>query len=208
MTHRRRTRSDGERTRDAVLRQAVSLATVEGLEGLSIGTLADSLGLSKSGVYAHFGSKQDLQLATVDEAERIFDVEVIAPALAAEPGLGQLRALGEAYLDHLARRTFPGGCFFAGAVLEMGTRPGPVKERIAAFQNRLTALVREFIVTAIDAHELPAEEDPDALTFEINGLILAANSSIVLTGDPKALELPRDLLHRRLGVRIEAASSA
>jgi AcrR family transcriptional regulator len=200
VTHGRRPRSDGERTRDAIVRKAVSLATVDGLEGLSIGNLADSLAMSKSGVYAHFDSKRDLQLATVDEAERIFRAEVIEPALAASPGLDQLRTLCEAYLDHLARRTFPGGCFFAGAVLEMGTRPGPVRERIAAFQHGVTALVRGFVVTAIEQGELAADEDPDALTFELNGLILAANSSIVLTDDPAVLELPRNLLRRRLGV--------
>src|SRR3954452_1928794 len=101
MVQVRRQRADGERTRDAILRQAVSLATVDGLEGLSIGNLADGLAMSKSGVYAHFGSKQDLQLATVDEAERIFRSEVIEPALAAAPGLGQLVTACEAYLDHL-----------------------------------------------------------------------------------------------------------
>ena len=137
MVQPRRQRADGERTRDAILREAVSLATVDGLEGLSIGNLADGLHMSKSGVYAHFGSKEQLQIATVDEAERIFRAEVIEPALAAKPGLGQLLVVCDSYLDHLARRTFPGGCFFAGAVLEMGTRPGPVKERIAAFQTRL-----------------------------------------------------------------------
>ena len=156
------------------MREAVTLATVDGLEGLSIGNLAGSLGMSKSGVYAHFGSKQDLQLATVDEAGRIFNAEVIEPALAAAPGLAQLVALCDAFFDHLARHTFPGGCFFAGAVLEMGTRPGPVKEEIAAFQRGFTALIRGFVVTALEQRELPAHEDPDALTFELNGVILAA----------------------------------
>ena len=206
MVQVRRQRADGERRREAIVREAVSLATVDGLEGLSIGNLADGLGMSKSGVYAHFGSKQDLQLATVDEAERVFRSEVIEPALAAAPGLGQLLAVCDAYLDHLARRTFPGGCFFAGAVLETGTRPGPVKERVAAFQSGLTALVRGFVVIAIDQHELPADEDPDALTFELNGLILAANSSFVLTDDPRVLELPRSLLRRRLGIRAQGAA--
>lgn len=204
MVQERRQRADGERTRDAIVREAVSLATVDGLEGLSIGNLADGLGMSKSGVYAHFGSKRDLQLATVDEAERIFRAEVIAPALAAAPGLGQLLAVCDGYLDHLARRTFPGGCFFAGAVLEMGTRPGPVKERIAAFQSSFTALIRGFVVTAIDQHALPADEDPEALTFELNGIILAANSIFVLRDDPDVLEMPRKLLRRRLGCRLPA----
>src|SRR6478609_11465788 len=151
----RRTRADGERTREAIVRAAVSLATVDGLEGLSIGNLAAALDMSKSGVYAHFDSKHDLQLATVDEAERIFQAEVIEPALAATPGLAQLVAVCDAFFDHLMRRTFPGGCFFAGAALEMGTRPGPVKEQIAAFQGRLTTLIRQFVTTAIAQHELP-----------------------------------------------------
>jgi AcrR family transcriptional regulator len=199
MVGARRQRLDGERTSNAIVRQAVSLATVDGLEGLSIGHLADGLGMSKSGVYAHFGSKRDLLLATVDEAERIFRAEVIDPALSAPAGLGQLLALCDAYLDHLARRTFPGGCFFAGAVLEMGTRPGPVKERIAAFQSSFTSLIRGCVVTAIEQDELPADEDPDALTFELNGIILAANSIFVLYDDPSVLALPRNVLRRRLG---------
>ena len=200
MVQQRRQRADGERTRDAILREAVSLATVDGLEGLSIGNLADGLRMSKSGVYAHFGSKEQLQIATVDEAERVFRAEVIEPALAAPPGLGQLVVVCDAYLDHLARRTFPGGCFFAGAVLEMGTRPGPVKERIAAFQSSFTALIRGFVVTAIEQHELPADEDPDALTFELNGMMLAANSTFVLRDEPQVLDMPRNLLRRRLGI--------
>ena len=178
----------------------MSLATLDGLEGLSIGNLAHALDMSKSGIYAHFGSKQDLQLATVDEAERIFQAEVIEPALAAEPGLAQVVALCDAFFDHLLRRTLPGGCFFAGASLEMGTRPGPVKEQIAAFQGRLTALIRQFVVTALEQHELPADEDPDALTFELNGSILAANTNFVLRGEPAALDMAKSVVRRRLGI--------
>jgi AcrR family transcriptional regulator len=196
----RRQRSDGERTREAILREAVSLATLDGLQGLSIGNLAGALDMSKSGIYAHFGSKQDLQLATVDEAERIFQTEVIEPALAAPAGLAQLVAVCDAYLDHLLRRTFPGGCFFASAVLEVGTRPGPVKERVAAFQNRFSALVHQFIVTALDQRELREDEDADALTFEINGIVLAANANFVLRGDPDTLEMARIVVRRRLGI--------
>ena len=182
------------------MRQAVSLATLDGLEGLSIGNLAGALDMSKSGIYAHFGSKQDLQLATVDEAERIFQADVIEPALAAAPGITQLVALCDAFFDYLARRTFPGGCFFAGASLEMGTRPGPVKEQIAAFQARLSALIRQFTVTAIEQHELTADEDPDALTFELNGIILAANTNFVLREEPATLDMARRVVRRRLGI--------
>jgi len=200
----RKQRADGERTREAIVRAAVSLATVDGLEGLSIGNLAAALDMSKSGVYAHFGSKQDLQLATVEEADRIFQAEVVEPAMAAAPGLGQVIAICDAFFDHLRRRTFPGGCFFAGAVLEMSTRPGPVKEQIAAFQTRFSAQIRQFIVTALEQHELSADEDPDALTFELNGMILAANSGFVLHGDPGALDMARTVVRRRLGVAVSA----
>ena len=137
----RHPRADGERTRAMILRAAASLATVDGLEGLSIGNLATATGISKSGLYAHFGSKQELQLATVDEAERILTAEVIQPALAARPGVAQLAAVCEAYFSYVERRVFPGGCFFAATALEMGTRPGPVKDRVAAIQSGFTALL-------------------------------------------------------------------
>jgi len=200
VTDQRKRRVDGDRTREAIVREAVSLATLDGLEGLSIGNLAAALDMSKSGIYAHFGSKQDLQLATVDEAERIFQAEVIKPALEAAPGLVQLVTVCDAFFDHLERRTFPGGCFLAGAVLEMGSRPGPVKEHVAAFQGRFAALIRQFVVTALEQHELPVDENPDALTFELNGIILAANANFVLRGDPAALEMARHVVRRRLGI--------
>src|SRR5450755_3354139 len=200
MPNQRKQRADGERTRDAIVRKAVSLATLDGLEGLSIGNLARALDMSKSGIYAHFGSKQDLQLATVDEAGRIFQAEVVQPALDAAPGLAQLVALCDAFFDHLLRRTLPGGCFFAAAVLEMGTRPGPVKDQIAAFQGGFTALIRQFVVTAPEQQEVPADEDPDALTFELNGIILAANANFVLHADPAALGMARNIVRRRLGI--------
>jgi AcrR family transcriptional regulator len=203
---RKQQRADGARTREAIVRKAVSLATVDGLEGLSIGNLAAALDISKSGLYAHFGSKQELQLATVEEAGRVFHAEVIEPALTAAPGLDQLVAVCDAFFDHLKRRTFPGGCFFAGAVLEMGTRPGAVREAIAAFQDAFTALIHDFVVTAIQQHELSTDEDADVLTFELNGIILAANSSFVLHLDPAALEVARTVVRRRLGIETTSSS--
>jgi AcrR family transcriptional regulator len=197
----RRPRADGERTRGAILRAAASLATVDGLEGLSIGNLAAAIGMSKSGLYAHFGSKQELQLATVQEAGRIFAGEVVQPALAAPAGLAQLEAVCEAFFDHLRRRTFPGGCFFAGAALEMGTRPGPVKEAVAAFQAGFVDLLRGFAATAIEQNELPPGEDPGQLAFELNGIILAADANFVLHDDAAVLGLARKVMRRRLGLR-------
>jgi AcrR family transcriptional regulator len=196
----RRPRADGERTRGAILHAAASLATIDGLEGLSIGNLAAATGISKSGLYAHFGSKQELQLATVDEAGRILDEQVVQPALAAPPGLAQLVAVCEAFFDYLERRTFPGGCFFAAAALEMGTRPGPVKERLAAIQSGFTALLGSFAATALEQHELPAREDPDRLAFELHSILLGADTKFVLNDDPAVLDLARQVVRLRLGL--------
>jgi AcrR family transcriptional regulator len=171
---------------------------VDGLEGLSIGNLAAAIGMSKSGLYAHFGSKQELQLATVEEAGRIFAEEVMQPALAASPGLAQLTAVCEAFFIHLERRTFPGGCFMASAALEMGTRPGPVKELVAAFQTQFVAVIRGFAAVAVEQGELPPSEDPDRLAFELNGIILAADTNFVLHDDPEQLDLARKVVRRRL----------
>ena len=196
----RKQREDGLRTRKAILLEAVSLATVEGLEGLSIGGLAKSLGISKSGLYAHFGSKQELQLATIDEAERIFDLEVIDPSAKAPEGIGQLVALCDLFFDHLQRHTFPGGCFFASAVLEMGTRPGPVKERVGRFQQRFIGLVLGYAVRARELGQLDPDEDLMILVFDVNGIILAANTSFVMNDDAAMLGVARRAVRRRLGV--------
>ena len=196
----RQPRADGERTRAAILRTAASLATVDGLEGLSIGNLAAATGISKSGLYAHFGSKQELQLATVEEAQRILDAEVIQPALAAHPGLDQLAAACEAFFSYLQRRVFPGGCFFAATALEMGLRPGPVRDRVAAIQSGFSATLRTFAATALEQHELPAREDPDRLAFELHAILLAADAKFVLYDDPAVLDMARQVVYQRLGL--------
>src|SRR5262245_2029781 len=120
----RRRRSDGERSRSAILREAAQLATVEGLDGLSISRLADAVGMSKSGLFAHFGSKEELQLATIEAARAVFVEQVIEPASAAPPGLERLRQLAENFLRHVEGSVFLGGCFFASVAAEMDTRPG------------------------------------------------------------------------------------
>src|SRR5215470_18168944 len=196
----RRKRADGERTRGAILREAASLATVDGLEGLSIGNLAAAIGMSKSGLYAHFGTKQELQLATVDEAERILSEEVVQPALAAPPGLGQLAAVCEAFFSYVERRVFPGGCFFVATALEMGARPGPVKDRVAAITSGFTALLASFAATAIEQHELPAREDPGRLAFELHAILLGADTKFVLSDDQAMLDLGRQVVRQRLGL--------
>lgn len=200
----RRTRSDGERTRAAILHEAVALSTIDGLEGLTIGNLADRLGMSKSGLYAHFGSKEELQLATVEAAAVVFQEEVVAPALAADPGVPQLIAFADAYVDHLDRRVFPGGCFFAGAALEMGTHRGPVQEKVAEFHGGFIQLIRDFAATAVRLRQLPRHEDPAALALELNGILLATDTRFVMYDDTGVLDLARRVVRTRLGVRAPA----
>src|ERR671938_1738425 len=124
---RTRRRSDGEQSRRAILDEAARLATVEGIGGLSISRLADAVGMSKSGLFAHFGSKEELQLATVDRATSIFDAHVLEPARRASSGIERLQRLGGGYLRYVEGDTLPGGCFFASVLAETDTQPGPVR---------------------------------------------------------------------------------
>jgi len=174
------------------------MATVDGLDRVSVASLASALGMSKSTVAAQFGSKLELQLATVEEAARVFDEEVVQPALAAAPGLPQLTAVCGAFFAHLERRTFPGGCFMGSATLEMNTRSGPVGELIARYQGQFGTLIRGFAATAVARHELPSSEDPGRLAFELNGIMLAADTNYALHDDPAVLDLARQIVHQRL----------
>src|SRR5258705_11882745 len=189
-----------ERGRDGIPGAAASLATKEGRDGLSAGTLAAALGRSEIGRGAPSGSRQELQLAAVTEAARIFDEEVVQPALAAPAGLGQLAAVCEAFLAHLERHSVPGGCFMASAALEMDARPGPVRDLIASLQARFGELINGFAVTALASHELSPGEDPGRLAFELNGIMLAADTNFAEHDDPAVLELPRQIGRQRLGV--------
>ena len=122
------------------------------------------------------------------------------PALAALPGRGQLAAACEAFFSYVERRVFPGGCFFAATSLEMGARPGPVKDRLAAVQSDFTALLRSFAATAIEQDELASHEDPDRLAFELHAILLGADTKFVLYDDPAVMALARDVVHHRLGL--------
>jgi AcrR family transcriptional regulator len=193
-------RADGQRTRAAILRQAADMATVHGLDGLTIGTLASSLGMSKSGLYAHFKSKEELQLATVEEAGRIFDEQVTAPALRAEPGIGRLVAVCDEFFDYLDRKCFPGGCFFAVTALEMGSRPGRVHERVRQLHGGFVEMLRQNSADAIALKQLDVTENPEALAFELNGIVLAADVHFVLHDNEAVLDIARQAVRRRLGI--------
>jgi AcrR family transcriptional regulator len=196
----RRRRPDGERSRRAILRAAAELATVEGLEGLSIGRLAEETGMSKSGLYAHFASKQALQLATVETANEIFDVEVVQPALETPAGRERLVALCDAYLSHLQRDVFPGGCFFAATAADFGMRPGPVRDAIKDAWTAFEGLVAELIEEARARQEIPDEPETQQLAFELIGFLGGANASFVLFRDPVVLERARRAVRTRLAV--------
>src|SRR4051812_37312657 len=156
----RRRRSDGERSRAAILREAARLATVEGLDGLSLARLADAVGMSKSGLFAHFGSKQELQLATIEAASAIFEHLVIAPAEHEAAGVARLRAYVERFLDHVDEGVFPGGCFFVSAVGELGTHPGPDRDGALAFSGHWLELLAHQVGAAQAAGELDPAADP------------------------------------------------
>ncbi len=197
-TSKRRTRSDGERSRRAILEAATRLATVEGLEGLSIGRLAKEIGMSKSGLYAHFESKQDLQLATISAAEDVIGSEVIEPASEAAEGLPRLEALCERYLSYVERDVFPGGCFFVSAATEWDTRPGPVRDRVVDTYAGWMELFETNIRRAQELGELDADVDSSQLTFEIMAMLDQANSLYVLFRDPAVIERGRAGIATRL----------
>lgn len=194
----RRARADGERSRRAILEVATRLATTEGLDRLSIGGLAAELGMSKSGVYAHFGSKEELQLATIDAAEAIFDEVVVAPADSAEPGIPAVIALADGFLDHLERRVFPGGCFFACASAEVQSRPGPVKDRIAEFDRRWKERFIDQLRIAQRRGDVATDTDLEQLFFEIDAYLLYGHAAFAFRGDPAVLDRAAAAVRARL----------
>ena len=191
-------RARGERTRQAILKTAVDIASAEGLEGLTIGRLATKLSLSKSGLFAHFGSKEDLQLATVDAARAIFIREVIHPTFEAAAGLPCLWKLCDVWLGYVQRGVFRGGCFFAAAAAEFDSRPGPVRDRVAEIMKEWLATLQRAVIDAQQGRQLATDIDPAQLAFEINALEMGANWAFQLHGDKQAFKRARDSILERL----------
>ena len=191
--------SHGAKTRAAILRTAADVASVDGLDGLSIGRLATRLAMSKSGLFAHFGSKEDLQLATIEEARQRYVHEVIEPALAAGSGIRRLHALCEAFLSYLERGVFPGGCFFASAMAEYDAKaPGPVRDRIAHCQAQWMTTLERAAQDAQADGELPAGSDPGQLAFELEATLLSANWYFHLYADGTYIDRARRAVRARL----------
>lgn len=195
----RRTRAPGDRARAHIVEQAAQLATIEGLEGLSIGRLAEATGVPKSSVHALFGSKEELQLATITAARDSFITEVVAPALSSsDPGRDRLLALCEGYLSYVERRVFPGGCFFVAASAEVGARAGRVHDHVARIQQQWRDLLQREAQTAVANGEVDADTDPNQLAFELGVILAGTNIVSVLHDDLAAIARARTATHRRL----------
>jgi AcrR family transcriptional regulator len=183
--------SKGQASRATILLTAAKLATTQGLDGLSIGDLAAEVGMSKSGLYAHFKSKEELELATIETAAAIFEHEVLQPAARAVAGTERLRALVDAFLSHVERRVFPGGCFFAAVASELDTRPGPARDRVVHVLERWLSLLRQCVLDAQATGEIDPEAEVAQAVFEIQAMLLAGNFQFVMTNDPNRLAMAR-----------------
>ncbi len=198
---RRARRREPRRTRAAILERAVDLASIEGLEGLTIGRLARELRMSKSGLFGHFGSKEELQLATVAEASARFAREVVEPALAAPEGEPRLRALCARFIDYLERGVFAGGCFFGAASIEFDDRPGPVGDRIRDAIGAWIGYLEEQAAAA-------GATDPGLVAFELQALAQGANSAFRLFGDAETFGRARTAIETVIDREVQRSSRA
>lgn len=200
-------RLKGQSSRATILLTAAKLATTKGLTGLSLGDLASEVGMSKSGLYAHFKSKEELELATIETAAEILDREVLQPAMRAQGGTYRLKALVNSFLSHLERKVFPGGCFFASVAAELDTRPGPARDRVVEVLGKWLTLLRQCILEAQDLGEIDPNVEVAQVVFEIEAMLLAANFLFVMMNDPihlaQALKGVENVL-ARLAISVES----
>ncbi len=194
----KKTRADGERSRHAILKAAAELATIEGLDGLSIARLAEHVGMSKSGLFAHFKSKLELQLATIDTAAAVVQREIVEPTMAAKPGITRILTFADAYFAHLRNQVFPGGCFFISVAAEFDAKSGPVRDYALEAYNRILATFSEAIEEAQRIGEIDRREDLEQLAFELDSFLLCANFSFLFFRDPAAMRKARKAIEQRL----------
>ena len=188
----------GQRTRNSILEVAAALATEEGLDPLSIGRLAEATQMSKSGLFAHFGSKEELQLATVDHAARLFVAEVIDPARRAPKGLARIWALCDHMVGYAERQVFPGGCFFAATSFEFNNRPGPVRDRIEEMIRSWLSYLEHAVEQAQEAGELDAKVSARQIAFQLDAFAQASNAQYQLFRDPQVFDDARRAIQERL----------
>jgi AcrR family transcriptional regulator len=176
----------GEQTRAAILDAALRIVSKSGLDGLTIGTLADAIGMSKSGLFAHFGSREELLLAVLEHGQGEFVDVVMKPALAKPRGLPRLRSMFINWLDWTESAELPGGCPMIGGATEFDDKPGPVRDMLAAGQRAWIDVLRRAVRQAIDERQLGADTDPEQIAFEMFGIALVVHHHRRLLGYPKA----------------------
>jgi AcrR family transcriptional regulator len=196
----RRSAAAARETREEIVARAVAVASIDGLEGLTIGRLATDLSMSKAGLIGHFGSKERLQLAALEEATAIFTRDVWSPVADLPAGLARLRAIGDAWIAHLESGAFPGGCFLAAASMEFDGREGPVRDRVIVALDLWRSVIEHDVRTAVESDQLPLDTDPAQVWFEWNAAAIALNQAIQLFGDTGAANRARRLMRRAIGI--------
>ena len=191
----------GERTRAAILDEALRLVSKAGLDGLTIGTLAEATGLSKSGLFAHFGSREDLLLAVLEHGQRQFTDVVLKPALAKPRGVPRLRAMFTNWLEWTESAELPGGCPMIGGAAEFDDKPGPVRDTLAAGQRAWIETLKRAVRQALDEGQLARDTDPEQLVFELFGIALVVHHHRRLLGYSKARARALAALERLLASR-------
>jgi AcrR family transcriptional regulator len=194
----RRSVAEARDTHAAIVARAVDLASVEGLEGLTIGRLAGDMQMSKAGVIGHFGTKEELQLQALRAANAVFRREVWDPNAHRKPGLPRLLAICDAWIGYLERRVFPGGCFITAASCEFDGRPGRVREAVRNSVLLWRRVLEDEVRAAQAAGDLPKRTDPALVAFQISAIALATNQAIQLLGDDRGPTLPRAALRQLL----------
>jgi len=195
----RRTTAAVAETRAAVTEAAVDRASVEGLEGLTIGGLAGEVEMRKSSVFSLFGSKQELQRATLDAAVEQFTEEVWRPVADGPPGLERLLALCDRWLDYHRREVLPGGCFLTTATVEFDARPGPLRDAVSEVMKRWLGVLEREAAVAVENGELPDDTEPADVAFELNALAAAASYGFQLWRDPDVFARARRSMRQVLG---------
>ena len=190
------TATKGEETRAVILAAAVEQASAGGFESLTIGTLAEKTGMSKSGLFAHFGSKLDLQIAALDEAARRFTEAVFLPAMKAPRGLKRLRALFDNWINWPQRASLPGGCPIDAATREYHHQPGPMRDAVVERQKQLGRELAKAVQMAIETGELKPDTDPGQVAFELFGMLLASYSTDLLLGTAESSRRTRVAFER------------
>ena len=176
--------SKGPETRRRILAHSLRVAASHGLAGLTIGRLARDLGMSKSGLFAHFRSKRILELATINEARKVFNSQVLAPATAGNDGIERLWILCDSWLAHIERRVFPGGYFFTGAFFECAERSGAVEAEINAMAREWWNSLKSAVLKAQDRKEIDPAADARSISFDLNGILMAAYWAFLVEKDP------------------------